>query len=203
MVRSPPEQNPRSPHDAAAGDDRLAAIRTQLAAQRYPPVHRFAPAHCGEIDIRISRDGRWYYRGTPIERPEMVRLFASVLRREGSRHYLVTPVEKLEIMVEDAPYVAVEMSRFGRGSAQTLAFRLQTDEIVIADPDHPIRIETDPETGSPRPYIRVRDALDALIARPVYYELADLATPAADDPGRLGVRSAGAFFPLGRIDEED
>ncbi len=201
MVRSPPEQDPPSPHDAAAGDDGLTAIRAQLAAQRYPPVHRFTPAHCGEIDIRIGRDGRWYYRGTPIARPEMVRLFASVLRREGRRYYLVTPVEKLEITVEDAPYVAVEMSRLGRDGAQTLVFRLQTDEIVIADSEHPVRIEKDPATGGPRPYIRVRDALDALIARPVYYELADLAAPAADDPDCLGVWSAGTFFPLGRIDE--
>ncbi len=203
MVRSPPEQNPPSPHDAAAGEDRLAAIRAQLAAQRTPPVHRFTPAECGEIDIRISRDGRWHYRGTPIERPEMVRLFASVLRREGARYYLATPVEKLAITVEDAPYVAVEMTRFGHGEEQTLVFRLQTDEMVIADAGHPVRIEEDPGGGTPRPYVRVRDALDALIARPVYYELAELAIPAADDPACLGVRSAGTFFPLGRIDAGD
>ena len=144
----------------------------------------------------IARDGIWHYQGSPIARRRMVRLFASILKREGDAYYLVTPVEKLKIAVDDAPYVAVALERHGAGRDQTLAFRTQTDELVIADGEHPIRVETDAATGAPSPYIHVRDGLEALIARPVYYELAEIAlasTPAGDSPG---VWSRGAFFAL-------
>lgn len=185
-----------APQSDATEPDRLAELIRHAGSQRYPPVHAWTPEQCGEIDIRIARDGGWYYQGSPIARRRMVRLFASVLKREGDAYYLVTPVEKLKIAVDDAPYVAVALERHGAGRDQTLAFRTQTDELVIADAEHPIRVETDAGTGAPSPYVHVRDGLEALIARPVYYELAEIAltsTPAGDSPG---VWSRGAFFAL-------
>lgn len=186
-----------TPSDATTPDS-LAALIRQAGDQRYPPVHAWTPEHCGAIDIRIARDGTWYYQGSPIARRRMVRLFASVLKREGDDHYLVTPVEKLKITVDDAPYCAVALERHGSGRDQTLAFRTQTDELVIADEDHPIRVATDAGTGEPSPYVHVRDGLEALMARPVYYELAGIAleetTPEGESPG---VWSRGVFFALG------
>ncbi|MFQ5346373.1 MAG: DUF1285 domain-containing protein [Rhodothalassiaceae bacterium] len=201
MVSPPPPHDRKSPHLVAGHEDHLASIRAEIAAERHPPVARFSPAHSGEIDIRIARDGRWYYRSSAIDRPELVRLFASVLRREGADHYLVTPVERLRITVDDCPYLAVELERFGAGEAQTLVLRLQTDEKLIVDRDHAIEVGADERTGAPAPSVHVRDGLLARIARPVFYELADLAVPAAGDAGLLGVWSAGAFFPLGRVEE--
>jgi len=150
------------------------------------PVEKWDPPHCGHSGMRIARDGSWYHEGRPIARPAMVRLFASILRREPDGGFvLVTPVEKLAIDVEDAPFVAVELKGDREGPERSLAFRLNTDEIVFAGPDNPLRLE------GARPYLAVRPGLDALIARPVYYELAEMAL----DEG--GVWSGGAFFPLG------
>jgi len=179
-----------------ATPDRLAELIRQAGEQRYPPVHAWNPEHCGEIDIRIARDGSWHYQGSPIGRRRMVRLFASILKREGDDYYLVTPVEKLKIAVDDAPYVAVALERSGAGRAQTLALRTQTDELVIVDADHPIRVETDAETGEPSPYVHVRDGLEALITRPVYYELVEIALDATPEGETPGVWSRGAFFDL-------
>ncbi len=179
-----------------ATPDRLAELIRQAGEQRYPPVHAWNPEQCGEIDIRIARDGSWHYQGSLIGRRRMVRLFASILKREEDDYYLVTPVEKLKIAVDDAPYVAVALERSGAGRAQTLALRTQTDELVIVDAEHPIRVETDAETGEPSPYVHVRNGLEALISRPVYYELTEIAlntTPEGETPG---VWSRGAFFDL-------
>ena len=163
------------------------------------------PAREGEIDIRIARDGSWTYQGSPIGRQRMVRLFSTILRRDADdRFYLVTPAEKLAIEVEDAPFVAVEMAveRDGAG-AQSLVFRTNVNEVVAAGPEHPIRVETDPATGEPSPYIRVRDRLDALIARSVFYELVDLAETASLPEGeRLVVHSGGSRFVLGAVLDE-
>ncbi|RMD89226.1 MAG: DUF1285 domain-containing protein [Alphaproteobacteria bacterium] len=203
MVSPPPPHDRTSPRFVEEHGDRLAAVRAEIAARRLPPVESFSPAHCGEIDIRIARDGRWYYRGSVIDRPELVRLFASVLRREGTDHFLVTPVEKLRITVDDCPYLAVELERVGAGEAQTLVLRLQTDERLIVDRDHAIEVGADERTAAPAPSVHVRDGLVARIARPVFYELVDLAVPAVGDAGLLGVWSAGTFFPLGRMEEGD
>ncbi len=169
----------------------LAEIAALAAARRLPPVEHWHPERCGDSEMRIARDGSWYHQGAPIQRPEMVRLFASILRREPDGGYvLVTPAEKLDIAVEDAPFVAVALSTEGEGPARRLAFRLNTGEPVVAGPDHPLRIEA--HADGPRPYVQVRPGLDARIARPVYYELAEIAL---GEDG-TGLWSDGAFFPL-------
>lgn len=156
----------------------LAALAS--AARRPDPA--WNPPRCCDAGIRITRDGRWWHDGAAIARPEMVRLFASVLRREDDGGYaLVTPVEKLRVEVEDAPFLAAEL----RAEGGRLAFRLTTGDVLVAGPAHPLRF-------GERPYLAVRPGLDALIARPVFYELAELAL-AADPPG---VTSEGAFFPF-------
>lgn len=171
----------------------LADIARLAADKKLPPVDRWNPAHCGDSAMRIARDGTWFHEGSPIGRPAMVRLFSTILRREpDGRHVLVTPVEKLDIAVEDAPFVAVELMSEGEGRTRRLAFRLNTGDMVMAGRDQPIRIDTD-EDG-PHPYLAVRSGLEASIARPVYYELAELALAEGADP--IGLWSDGAFFPL-------
>jgi len=157
---------------------------------------------CGDIDMRIARDGTWYYLGSPIGRPAMVKLFATVLKRDANGEFwLETPAEKCRIQVEDAPFLAVEMRVRGGKNKQELEFRTNIDEIVIAGPDHPIRVDIDSATGEPSPYIMVRDGLEALIARAVFYDLVELAEERrVGDETILGVWSAGAFFPLGAPD---
>lgn len=178
------------------------AIAARLPPGKLPPVEAWNPDFLGDIDMRIARDGTWYYNGTPIGRPAMVKLFSGVLRREGDgRHYLVTPVEKYGITVEDAAFVAVEMTVHGTGRDQVLTFRTNVDDEVMAGPEHPIRVDTDPESGEPAPYVHIRGRLEALIARAVFYDLVELADEdAPDTQGRIGVWSAGAFFPIGRVD---
>jgi hypothetical protein len=143
--------------------------------------------------MRIARDGTWYHEGSPIGREAMVRLFSTILRREPDGSYvLVTPVEKLDIEVEDAPFVAVELKSEGEGKARVLAFRLNIGDLVVAGPEHPLRFEAGEE--GPHPYLRVRDGLEALVARPVYYELANLALDEGSEPP--GLWSDGAFFAM-------
>lgn len=152
----------------------------------------------GDIEMRIARDGTWFYQGTPIKRERLVRLFASVLMRdEAGDYWLKTPVEKARIQVEDAPFLAVEMTVEGEGTDQRLIFRTNLGEEVAAGPEHPLRIEEDPESGEPSPYVALRGGLEALLTRPVFYELAQLAVPDETSPDRLGVWSGGAFFALG------
>jgi uncharacterized protein len=154
---------------------------------------------CGDFGIQIARDGTWFYHGSPITRKPLVRLFASVLRRdEHGEYWLQTPVEKGRIKVEDAPFVAVELVVSGKGSTQELSFRTNLDEIVVAGPDHPIRVSEESGTGEPRPYLAVRDRLEALIARPVFYQLVDLGEEHPGPPPGFGVWSRGAFFALGQ-----
>lgn len=171
----------------------LSEIARLAADKKLPPVEQWNPSHCGDSDMRIARDGTWYYQGSPIGRAAMVRLFSTVLRREpDGRHVLVTPVEKLDIAVEDAAFVAVELKSEGQGRARSLAFRLNTGDLVVAGPTHPLRIQ-EREDG-PHPYLAVRGGLEARIARPVYYELAELALAEGLDP--VGLWSDGAFFAL-------
>ena len=169
----------------------LAEIARLSAEARLPPVSKWQPDHCGDSEMRIARDGTWYHQGAPIGRPAMVRLFSTILRREPDGGFvLVTPVEKLDITVEDAPFVAVAMKVDGAGRDASLTFQLSTGELVTAGPDHPIHFTHD--ANGPRPYVLVRDGLEALVARPVYYELAGLAL--AGDAAPAGVWSDGAFF---------
>lgn len=171
----------------------LADIARLSEEKKLPPVERWNPSHCGDSGMRIARDGTWFHEGTPIGRQAMVRLFSTILRREpDGRHVLVTPVEKLDIEVEDAPFVAVELKSEGEGESRSLAFRLNTGDLVIAGPNHPLRFEAGPE--GPHPYVEVRSGLNALVARPVYYELANLALAEGAEPP--GLWSEGVFFPL-------
>lgn len=184
---------PQSPKRDSLGLS-LADVARQLAERKLPPVDSWNPSHCGSSDMRIAADGTWYHMGTPIGRPALVKLFSTILRREADGHFvLVTPVEKLDIDVEDAPFVAVEMLREGEGATQTLSFRLNTDDYVVADKDHRLRVTLDAD-GTPRPYVHVRKGLEALIARSVFYELAELALRA--EGAVPGVWSAGVFFPF-------
>jgi hypothetical protein len=171
----------------------LAEIARLAEEHRLPPVDSWNPAHCGDSEMRIARDGTWFHQGAPITRQAMVRLFSTILRREAEGKYvLVTPVEKLDIEVEDAPFVAVEMKSEGSGEAMRLAFRLNTGDVLTAGPAHALRFEE--RADGPRPYLHVRRGLEALIARPVYYQLAELALANGSTPA--GVWSDGSFFAL-------
>ncbi|MBW4330494.1 DUF1285 domain-containing protein [Stakelama sp. CBK3Z-3] len=172
----------------------LAEIARLAQDRRLPPVESWNPARCGDSEMRITRDGSWYHRGEPIARPAMVRLFSTILRREADGGYvLVTPVEKLTIAVDDAPFVAVEMKAEGTGRQSRLAFRLNTGDLVVANGDHPIRFVA--TANGPHPYLLVRYGLEALLARPVYYELAERIL--ADQDGPSGIWSDRAFFAVG------
>lgn len=176
----------------------LADIARALADKRLPPVERWNPDHCGDIDMVIRRDGSWWYNGSPIGRQAMVKLFSTVLRLEADgKYYLVTPVEKLGITVEDAPFLAVELVSEGEGESRALAFRLNTEDYVIAGPDNRLRVEVDGKTGEPRPYLHVRRGLEALVSRPVFYELVSLAMEECAEGTPLGLWSGGVFFPFG------
>ncbi|MDP3660385.1 DUF1285 domain-containing protein [Phenylobacterium sp.] len=172
-------------------DGVIAAARAQAPGRGLPPVHLWNPAVSGEIDIVIRKDGSWLHEGARISREALVRLFSTVLRKDPDGYYLVTPVEKLKIVVEDAPFIAVRVDRVG----DALRFLTNVGDEVDAGPDNPIRVETDPQTGEPRPYVHVRNGLEALIARPVFYELADMAEER--DGSMLEVASNGAWFPIG------
>lgn len=175
----------------------LAELQAEAAAgRRLPPVENWNPPHCGSIPMRIARDGTWHYMGTPIGRPRMVRLFSTVLRKDPDEFVLVTPVERVSIDVEDAPFVAVTLEVSGEGDGQSLSFTTSVGDQVSADAAHPIRVSEDAVTGEPSPYVLVRGGLEARISRAVFYELADLAL---ERDGRMGVVSGGVFFALGAV----
>ncbi|MBZ0215628.1 MAG: DUF1285 domain-containing protein [Fimbriimonadaceae bacterium] len=162
------------------------------------PVHLWNPPFCGDLDMRIAFDGTWFYMGTPIGRLPLVKLFASVLRHdEDGKYYLVTPVEKCGIAVEDVPFVAVEMDATGKDREQILTFRTNVDDHVRVDADHPLRFEDEAETDGLRPYILVRGRLEARVARAVFYELVNLGRDEmVDSVSYFGVWSSGQFFPM-------
>lgn len=163
-----------------------------------PPVHLWNPTFCGDIDMRIARDGTWYYLGTPIGRKPMVRLFSTIIRRDGDDYFLITPVEKVGIKVDDAPFVAVTLQVEGHAEGQLLRFTTHVDDTVEAGAEHPIRVVIDPLTEEPAPYVHVRSNLEALIHRNVFYQLVELAVSREIDGQRwLGVWSGGEFFPIG------
>ena len=180
------------------GLDGVIAAARQAPGRGLPPVHLWNPAHCGEIDIVIRKDGSWVHEGGVIGREALVRLFSTVLRKDADGVYLVTPHEKLRITVEDAPFVAVRVDREG----EALRFLTNVGDQVEAGPEHPIRVQTD-AAGEPRPYLTVRGGLEALITRPVFYELVELAEERSSAGAvELGVASNGAWFPIGAIEAQ-
>ena len=171
----------------------LVASVTAAKTRGLPPVHLWNPPFCGDIDMRIARDGTWFYQGTQITRLALVKLFSSIIKREGENYYLVTPVEKVGITVDDAPFVAIDFEATGEGNAQVLQFETQVGDCLVASDDLPIRVARNPETGEPSPYVRVRDNLEALIDRKSFYRLVDLGV---EHDGWFGVWSSGAFFGI-------
>ncbi|UYP29109.1 DUF1285 domain-containing protein [Pseudomonas sp. Z8(2022)] len=185
--------------DPGKAGDLLAQI-PKGEGKGLPPVHLWNPDFCGDIDMRIARDGTWYYQGTPIGRKPMVRLFSTIIRRDGDDYFLITPVEKVGIQVEDAPFVAVTVQVEGEGEAQVLRFTTNVEDEVVAGDEHPIRVQIDLVTLEPSPYILVRRNLEALIHRNVFYQLVDLAVEReVDGEPWLGVWSSGRFFPIGPL----
>ena len=175
----------------------LAAAAKEAGKRGLPPVHLWNPPFCGDIDMEIRRDGTWFYLGTPIGRAPLVRLFSTILKREGDAYFLVTPVEKVGIRVVDAPFVAVDAEVTGKGRDQTIAFTTNVGDTVTAGPDHPIRVERDAVTGEPSPYVMVRADLWALIDRKTFYRLVEVGQHRQDDgESWFGLWSGGAFFPV-------
>ena len=180
--------------DTNTGLEGVVAAVKQAPGRGLPPVHLWNPAHCGEIDIVIRRDGLWFHEGSPIGREALVRLFSTVLRKDPDGFHLVTPVEKMKITVEDAPFIAVRVDQVG----EALRFTTNVGDEVEAGPDNAIRVEANPLTGEPRPYLHVRRGLEARIRRPVFYELVEMAQERDTPDGpRLGVTSNGVWFPVG------
>lgn len=176
----------------------IAAAVRKAKTRGLPPVHLWNPDFCGDLDMRIARDGTWFYLGTPIGRPELVRLFSTILKKEGDRYFLVTPVEKVGITVDDAPFVAVDFEVQGQGETQVLTFGTNVGDKATAGPEHPIRVVRDPGTGEPSPYVLIRANLEALIDRKSFYRLVEIG---ANHGGWFGIWSSGAFFPVIPTDE--
>ena len=171
----------------------LAELQHYADSPRLPPVELWNPPHCGDSEMRIARDGTWYHQGRPIRRPAMVRLFSTVLRREpDGSHVLVTPAERLTILVESTAFRALEMVSQGEGAERRIALKLDSGDVVLVGPEHPLTL-IEGERG-PSPRVLVRHGLEAELARPVYYELAELALSEGGDPP--GIWSSGTFFPL-------
>lgn len=167
----------------------LAASVRAAQKKGPPPVHLWTPPFCGDLDMRIARDGTWFYLGTPIGRFGLVKLFSSILKREGDQYFLVTPVEKVGITVEDAPFVAIDFTV----ENEAITFTTHVEDRVTAGPDHPIRVERDAKTGEPSPYVMVRAGLEALIDRKSFYRLVEIGT---HHDGWFGLWSKNTFFPI-------
>lgn len=184
--------------DPGAADNLARAVAAAAKEGKGPPpVHLWNPPYCGDLDIRIGRDGLWWYLGTPIGRVELVKLFASVLKLEDGKYFLVTPVEKIGITVDDAPFVAVDFEVADPGPSQVLTFETNVGDRTVACPDNPIRVVRDPETGEPSPYVHVRRGLEALIDRKSYYRLVEIGVHEEVDGERwFGLHSGGLFFPI-------
>ena len=184
-----------------ADQPRIAGLEAILAAQTGQgpaPVEKWNPPYCGDIGLEILRDGTWSYQKSPIGRKPLVKLFARVLRKDDDgRTYLVTPAEKIDVTVHDAPFHAVEMDVRGEGRDQTLVFRTNVDDIVTCDAAHPLRFATEPGSGGLKPYLTVRGRLEALVTRALYQDLVALAVEDETTAGTLGVWSGGVWFAMG------
>ena len=179
------------------GLDAIASAAKRAGAKGPPPVHLWNPPDCGDIEMRIAADGTWFYQQTPIGRPALVRLFASVLKREGDKHYLVTPVEKCGIAVDDAPFLAVELYVEQDSGGRILHFRTNVDDWVACGPDHALRFEPEEETGGLKPYLHVRRDLWALVTRALFYDLVEFGEEREIDGMRMfGVASGGEFYAM-------
>ena len=181
---------------AKTGQGGLEAIAAAVPKKGLPPVEQWNPPFCGDIDMRIDADGAWYYQGTPIGRPALVRLFASVLKREGDKYFLVTPVEKVGLIVVDAPFLAVELQVIRESRGQVLRFRTNTDDWVEAGPGHALRFAP-AESGGLKPYLHVRRELWAKVTRALFYDLVELGEERVIDGTRkFGVASGGEFYAM-------
>ena len=175
----------------------LEALLKAASGKGPPPVERWNPPYCGDIGMSIRGDGVWFYQGSPIGRMPLVKLFASVLRKDADgRHYLVTPAEKVDVAVADAPFMAVEMQVEGAGATQQLIFRSNVDDIVRCGPAHPLRFAIEAGSGGLKPYLLVRGRLEALVTRALYYDLVEMAVMRDGHRDALGVWSGGAWFEL-------
>jgi hypothetical protein len=183
--------------EARQGLDAIAGAAREAARKGPPPVHLWNPSFCGDLDMRIASDGTWFYLKTPIGRAALVKLFASVLKREGDKYFLVTPVEKCGIVVDDAPFLAVELKVEQDHHGQALHFRTNVDDWVMCGQGHALRFEPEPETGGLKPYLHVRRDLWAKVTRALFYDLVELGEE-RDIEGRrmFGVASGGEFFPM-------
>ena len=185
----------------AGGLEHLASNARREGKKGPPPVHLWNPPFCGDLDMRIASDGTWFYLGTPIGRPALVKLFASVLRREQGLFYLVTPVEKCGITVEDAPFMAVEMKVEHSAGDKVLHFRTNVDDWVACGPDHGLRFEPEPDTGGLKPYLHVRRDLWAKVTRALFYDLVELGEErAVGGETMFGVASGGEFYAMAPAD---
>jgi uncharacterized protein len=175
----------------------VLASAQKAAGKGPPPLHLWNPPFCGDIDMRIARDGTWFYQGTPIGRPGLVKLFSSIIKREGDDHFLVTPVEKVGIKVDDAPFVAIDLESTGTGHNQCVTFTTQVGDTAVAGPAHPLRVLRDPMTGEPSPYVLIRANLEALIDRKSFYRLIDLCQHERHNGANwFGLWSDTIFFPI-------
>ena len=193
---------------ANAGQGRLTSITDTLTrgaakgGKGPPPVERWNPPFCGDLDMRIAADGTWYYLKTPIGRPALVQLFASVLKREGEKYFLVTPVEKCGIVVDDAPFLAVELAAEETPAGRVLHFRTNVDDWVACGPEHPLRFEPEAGTGGLKPYLHVRRDLWAKVTRALFFDLVELGEEReVEGRAMFGVTSMGAFFAMAPADE--
>ena len=189
------DESPAKP--GAVNAESLAASARKAGVKGLPPVHLWNPPFCGDLDIRIARDGTWFYLGTPIGRKPLVKLFSSILRKDDDKYFLVTPVEKVGIVVDDAPFLAIDFEVEGKGRNQVISFLTHVDDEVDAGPDNPIRVVRDAETGEPSPYVLIRAGLEALIDRKSFYRLVDVGCHAdLDGESWFGVWSGGVFFSI-------
>jgi hypothetical protein len=183
--------------EGQSGLESITGALTRAAAKGPPPVERWNPPFCGDLDMRIAADGTWFYLKTPIGRAALVKLFASVLKREGDNYFLVTPVEKCGIQVEDAPFLAVELNIEESGAGRVLHFRTNVDDWVSCGPQHALRFEPEAGTGGLKPYLHVRRDLWAKVTRTLFFDLVAIGQERdVDGSAMFGVMSMGAFFPM-------
>jgi len=177
--------------------DGIASVARQLMKKGHPPVHLWDPPFCGDLDMRIARDGTWYYLGTPIGRFELVKLFSSIIRKDEDKYFLVTPAEKVGIKVDDAPFVAVDFSTIGKGKNQTLTFETHVGDKVQLNKENSLRVLIDKNSGEPKPYIHVRSGLEALIDRKSFYRLIEICSTNTNNKEEwFGLWSNKNFFPI-------
>jgi uncharacterized protein len=191
----------QEPKQTTAGLDAIAGVAREASRKGAPPVHLWNPPFCGDLDMRIAADGTWFYLKTPIGRAALVKLFASVLKREGDKYFLVTPVEKCGIVVEDAPFLAVELKVERDGGGQVLHFRTNVDDWMACGREHALRFEPEPETGGLKPYLHVGRDLWAKVTRALFYDLVELGEERDIGGQRMfGVASSGEFFAMAPAD---